>query len=495
MSSISSVGSNATNTFSSTGSSGVSSGSAASGSSASTSGLSNISGTGILSSLGLGSGLDVSSIISALVTAAEAGPQASITNQTNEDNNEIAGLTALSTSLAGLQSALSELTSSTTYNTFTASLANSGIGAATALGDATPGNYNLDVTQLASAQTRSSNAYSATSAVGSGTLDISIGSESMSVSVSSTDSLADIAAEINDASDNPGVTANVVAGTQGDQLVLASNNTGVANSYSISVSGAASSGLSALATSLDTPGSEEATDAKFTIDGIAVDSASNNVTGSLTGVTLNLTATGSTQLSIAQDTSTIGDAVSDFVSAYNDYASTVSTLDSYDSSTGEAGVLLGDQTLGSLQSQISGVLGASVAGNSIGTLASLGITRNSDGSMSLNTGTLDEALSANPSAVQGLFDSASGIANQLSTLANNYNNSSTGIITQRITSLNSDLTTLSNEQTALNSRMSVYEQQLVQQYTNLDTMMTSLNNTSSYLTEEINDANKSSSSN
>lgn len=489
MSSISSVGASTSSLSSaSTGSS-----SSSTGSSASTSGLANISGTGILSSLGLGSGLDVSSIISALVGEAEAGPQASITNQTNADNNEIAGLTALSTSLAGLQSAVSELTSSNTYTTYTAAFLNTGVGTATALGDATPGSYNVDVTQLATAQTRTSSAVSGTSAVGSGTLDISVDGQSIGVSVSSTDTLADIAADINDASDNPGVTASVVSGTQGEQLVLASTKTGVANAYSISVSGASSSGLSALATQLNTPGTEEAQDAQFTIDNIAVDSATNNVTGALTGVTLSLSTTGSTLLSITQDTSTIGDAVSDFVSAYNDYASTVSTLDSYDSSTGEAGVLLGDPTLGSLQNQLSQVLGGSVVGNSIGTLASLGVTRNSDGSMSLDTTTLDEALAANPTGVESLFDGASGIGTQLSSLADNYNNSTNGIITERITSLNSDLTSIGTEQTALNARMTVYEQQLVQEYTNLDTTMTSLNNTSSYLTEELDDANKSSS--
>jgi len=209
---------------------------------------------------------------------------------------------------------------------------------------------------------------------------------------------------------------------------------------------------------------------------------------------VNLTATGTSQLTVAQDTTPITTAVNDFVSAYNAYASTVSTLDSYDTTTGEAGVLLGDPTLASMQSQLSSLLGTSVAGNSIGTLAGLGITRNADGSMTLNAQTLSTALTNNPAAVQSLFTGTNGIATQINTLATNYN-SSDGILQTRITSLNGDVTNLSAQTTALNARMAVYQQQLVKTYTNLDTLMSSLNNTSSYLTQSLEAMNKSSSSN
>ncbi|GAB2563919.1 flagellar filament capping protein FliD [Dyella jejuensis] len=465
-----------------------------SGSTGSTSGtVASIAGTGLLSSLGLGSGLDVSSIISALVNAQEAGPQAQITNQTNQDNNQIAGLTALQTALSGLQSALGELTSSTTYDTYSATLSNTSLGTASTLPDATAGSYDIDVTQLATAQKRISTAQASTAAVGGGTLNISVGSNSMAVSVSSTDTLADVAADINNASGNPGVSATVVSGVNGDQLVLTSTNTGVANGFSVNASADSSSGLSALATTLNTPGSNEAADAQLTVDGIAVDSASNNVSGALTGVTLSLTSTGSSQLTVAQSTTPITTAVNDFVTAYQQYASTVSTLSSYDSTSGEAGVLLGDPTLNTIESQLSNALGSSVAGNSIGNLASLGITRNSDGSMSLNTQTLTTALTNNPQAVQNLFTGTNGIATNLSNLVNNFN-SSTGVLQTRINSLNTDVTNMGTQQTALNARMAVYQQQLVQEYSNLGSLMTSLNNTSSYLTESLDAMNKSTSS-
>jgi flagellar hook-associated protein 2 len=145
--------------------------------SASGTGLASISGTGLLSSLGLGTGLDVNSIISALVNAEQAGPQAQITAQTQEDQNQIAGLTGLSTALSGLQSALSELTSSTTYSTFGATFANTAVGSATTLPNASAGTYSIDVTSLATAQMRTSSPVASTAAVGSGTLSIGVGSK------------------------------------------------------------------------------------------------------------------------------------------------------------------------------------------------------------------------------------------------------------------------------------------------------------------------------
>jgi flagellar hook-associated protein 2 len=208
---------------------------------------------------------------------------------------------------------------------------------------------------------------------------------------------------------------------------------------------------------------------------------------------MNLTSTGTSTLTISQSTAPITTAVNDFVTAYNTYNSEVSELSSYNSSTGQAGVLLGDPTLSAIQSQISQVMSSSVQGNSIGNLASLGITRNSDGSLSLNSTTLANDLSSNPSTVQNLFASTNGIGTQLSSLVTNYSSSS-GIIQTRINNLNTDVSNLATQQTALNARMATYQQQLVKQYTSLDTLMTSLNNTSSYLTELEKQSTSSSSS-
>jgi flagellar hook-associated protein 2 len=478
------IGSSTSTTGTSTGTTS----SSASGTSGTTSDASSTSssnpGAGILSSAGIGSGLNVDSIVTALVNAQKSGPQAQITNKATQTNALLTGLTSLNAGLTSLQSALSALTQTSTFSSYDAVLADTSIGTTSTLSNARPGSYALDVTQLATAQKRSSDAYSTTAAIGSGTLTLGVGSNSMNLAVSSTDTLSDIADNINSASNNPGVTATVIYGTSGAQLLLSSSKTGVANGFTVSANASSSSGLSALASKLGTAGSSEAQDAKLSLDGIAVTSASNSVSGALDGVTVNLAQTGSTTLTVSQDTSAATTAVQAFVDAYNSYNTTVGTLSSYDTTTGTAGVLLGDTTLTSVQRQIANVISSQVSGNSIGTLASLGITRSADGSLALDSSKLSSALSANPNAVQDLFAGSDGYATRLNTALDSFTSSS-GIIATREQSLNDSLTKLNTQQTQLDARMATYQKQLQDQYTALDTMMSSLNNTSSYLTTAL----------
>lgn len=441
-------------------------------------------GQSILSSAGIGSGLNVKAIVTALVNAQQAGPQTRISNATSQTNNLLGGLTSLNTALTALQASVAALTSTSTFNTYTATLADPTIGTTTTLSNAKSGSYALQVTQLATAQQRTGPAFASTAAVGSGTLNITVGSNSVSVNVSSTATLSDIASAINSASGNPGVTATVINGTNGSQLLLSSNQTGVANGFSITAGSGSSSGLSNLATTLNTAGSNEAKDAQLTLNGIAVTSASNSVSGALDGVTLNLSAVGSTQLTVKQDTASTASAVQAFVTAYNSYVSSIGTLSSYNATTQVVGPLLGDSTLNSVVNQISNVLSKNVPGNSIGSLASLGITRQADGTLALKSSTLTSALSSNPSAVQDLFAGSSGYATQLNSAIDGFTSSS-GIIATREQSLNGRLTQLSSQQTALTARMAMYQQQLQTEYTNLDTLMSSLNNTSSFLTASL----------
>lgn len=451
-------------------------------------------GSGLLSSAGIGSGLDVNAIITALVNAKQAGPSQQISNQTTQLQAQEAGLTALGSALNSLQTTLGKLGSSLTFTTYTATLGNTALGTTSTLPNAQPGSYNLTVNHLATAQTRASSAYASGSAVGAGTLTVSVGNQSMNLNVSATDSISSIATAINQSSGNPGVQATIVNGANGAQLLLTSTKTGVANGFTVSAGSGSSAGLTSLASTLNTAGSNEASDASLSIDGIAVTSASNSVSGALNGVTLNLVATGSSTLTVSQDTSAVTGAVSDFVNAYNSYISTVGTLSSYDPSSKQGGVLLGDTTLMSVQRQVNSVLSSSVLGNSIGSLAALGITRNADGTLSSNSSTLGSALQSNPGAVQDLFAGTNGYATRLNSMLDGFT-ASNGILATRTASIQSQLSNLSQQSTALTARMNVYATQLRQQYTALDTLMSSLNNTSSYLTSSLQAMLNSNSSN
>ena len=438
-------------------------------------------GSGILSSAGIGSGLDVKSIVAALVNARKAGPQAQITNKATQTNATLTGLTSLSSVLSSLQSSLFTLTQTSTFASFSATLSDSTLGTTSTLASAQPGSYALVVQNLATAQKRASDAYVSTAAVGAGSLTLSVGANSSSLSISATDTVADIAAKINAASDNPGVTAAVVNGAGGAQLLLSSSKTGVANGFSVSAGSGSSAGLSTLASKLNTVGVNEAKDAQLSLDGIAITSASNSVSGAIDGVTINLAATGSTTLTVSRDNSVATKAVQGFVDAYNSYAKTVGTLSSYDKASGQAGILLGDTTLNSVQRQIASVLSSKVVGNSIGSLASLGVTRSADGTLALDSTKLASALNSNPSVVQDLFAGPNGYAKRLNTALDGFT-AAGGVISTRQQSLTDSLSKLNTQQSQLDARMSVYQKQLNDQYAQLDTLMSSLNNTSSYLT-------------
>lgn len=461
-------------------STGTTTGSTASGST--TTGSTNLSS--IISAAGIGSGLDVTAIVTALVNARKAASQSQIDTKTAAATAQISGLTALKSALSGVSSALATLTTDSTYGSYTATLADSSIGTTSTLTSAVPGQYAVNVSQLATAQKRTSAVYDTKAAIGAGTLTVGIGTASMDISVSATATMADIASAINASTSNPGVTATVVNGTGGSQLLLSSNKTGVANGYTVSSSSDSSSGLATFATALNTAGTTEAQDAKLTIDGIAATSASNNVSGVLDGVTLNLAKTGSTTLTVTQDTSKITAAITGLVTAYNTYNSTVTALDAYDSSTGTTGALLGDPLLNSVKRAMSSLMGSSVAGNAFGTLANLGVTRASDGSMSVDADKLSAALATDPTSVKNLFTGTNGIATKLQTAVTGFvaNN---GTIATKVTSLNASLTRIDTQQTALDARMSVYQKMLNAQYTKLDTMVTTLNSTSSYLTKAL----------
>lgn len=444
----------------------------------------NAPGAGLVSSAGLGSGLDVNAIITALVNAKQAGPQAQISNQTTQLQAQEAGLTALGSALTGMQASLSKLSSNLTFQAWSGNLADTTMGTVSTLPNAQPGTYNLVVNQLATAQSRVSGAVPSGTQPGAGSLTLTVGGNSVSVNVGATDSISAIATSINQAAGNPGVQATVVYGTAGAQLLLTSTKTGVANGFSVTAGSGSSAGLSALATTLNTAGTNEAQDASITLNGIAATSSSNQVSGVLDGVTMNLVKTGTTTLTVAQDNSGATQAVNDFVAAYNSYVSTTATLASYDPNSRQAGVLLGDTTLMSVQRQINAALSNPVAGNAIGSLAALGITRQANGTLQVDATKLSTALTGNPGAVQDLFAGTNGYATKLNALVTSFTGNN-GVIGSRITSIQSQLTNLGTQSAALQARMNTYSAQLRQQYTALDTLMSSLNNTSSYLTSSL----------
>jgi flagellar hook-associated protein 2 len=439
-----------------------------------------------------GSVINVSSLVSQLVAATEAPQQTQIANQTSAVTANISALGTLQSALSTFQQSLSSLSTPSAFNSETANSSDATAFTATANANAVSGNYGVTIANLAGAQQLLSAPFTGGSSatVGTGTLSLSLAGASFSVAIDSTDhTLSGIAAAINGASGNPGISATVIQGTDGAHLLLSSTQTGATNTFTVTET----DGGNALAALTYGTGNTAnytqqaaAQDASFSVAGVAYTSPSNTVSDALSGVTLDLlapTATGSNAaLTVANDTSSVASNIQGFVTAYNTLQTALSGLGDYNSSSGTAGPLLGNPVLTGIESQIQRVLYSFVGNSAYNSLASIGITTNSDGSLALSSATLQTALSSNFSAVSQLFSGSNGVAAQLNSqiTADLGAGGSIPSYGQTLTSQENALTTQSN---TLNTQMAALTASLTQQYATLNTLLSSLQSTSSYLTQ------------
>jgi len=453
-----------------------------------------------LSSPGIGSGLDVNSLVTQLVASAKSAPQNAIDTRRTSNGAELSGIGSLTSALSAFQDSLSGLADGSAFTEFVATASSTDHFSAIADSTAAAGTYSVNVTQLATAEKASSGAFAANTTLSTGQLTITVGTQSMTVAVGSgTSSLAQLAGSINRNANNPGVTAAVVHAADGDHIVLTSTKTGAANAFSVTGTGDVA-GLSYDPTT-GTGGLTTVThaqDAKLSIDGFDVTSASNAVQGAIQGVTINLTAVSGTTpdtLTVAADNDSIQKAVQTFVDNYNKLVGTTRTLTSYDSGSGKAGALLGDSTMLGITSRLSRSLGTQfgTSGDAVRSLADIGIKFEVDGSLSLDSDKLSAALAGSPEQVRNLFGNTTGIGQSLTPMLEGYLQTG-GILDGRTDSLNQSNKSLDDAQSQLDARMDALTQMYTTQFTKLDQLLTSLNSTSSFLTQQLSNVSSSSSS-
>jgi flagellar hook-associated protein 2 len=435
--------------------------------------------------------LDVDSLVSALVTAKTAAQSSQITNKQSSDNAELSAIGKIKSALSSLQTALSGLSDGTALNQL--AVAVTGAGGATTTGvtataapgkGAVAGNYTLDVTNIATANKISSQAFASNATFGSGNLTVGVGSNSMTISVSSTDTLASIANSINTANNNPGVSAAVITAADGQHLVLTSTQTGQANTVTISAGAGVNAGLNTANFTQVTPGA----DAHFSIDGNPITSASNTITTALTGVSIDISGASpsSTQtISITNDTTASTKAINAFVTAYNNYITTETglTWDPTQATGSQAGALLGDSMTNTITNGLGGLIGGGISvGGKTFSLSSIGIDLQHDGTLSVDTTTLQNALTSNSSAVAAVFNTTNGIGTTLNSFINTYTQTS-GTIDQRTQALNTDLSNLSDQATQLTNYQTQLTDQYNAQFSALNTLMTTMQNNTAYLNQ------------
>ncbi|KQW40428.1 flagellar filament capping protein FliD [Rhizobacter sp. Root404] len=468
-----------------------------------------------VSSPGIGSGLDVNSIVTQLV-AIERQPITTLQKQATDVQSQLSVYGQLQSKLSALQSASAALSQSTTW-TQTAGTSSdpASVGVAT---DSTTraGSYQVQVTSLASGQSvaTASSYASADAVIGEGTLHVQLGSwagggfaaKAGATAVDITigpgaKTLAQVRDAINNA--NAGVTASVLTDSTGTRLVLRSSATGEVNGFQIGVTDTGGGGLSALA--YDPGGTSAMTlarpaaDAIATIDNLPVRSASNTLSGVIDGVTLTLSkvTTAPVQIVAANDADAIKTKITAFVTAYNDVNSMLAAQTKYDAATKTAGALQGDSAAWGLRTQLRNMLGTTSGASSMfGRLSDIGFDVKSDGSISVNDTKLNNGL-ANLDQLRKVFANSDpvtpandGVVLQMRKLTDRML-AFDGTLQSRTDGLQHRLDLNQTRQSQLEDRVTRTEARLRAQYSALDTQMNTLNGLSNYVQQQITNWNKS----
>jgi flagellar hook-associated protein 2 len=444
-----------------------------------------------ITSAGVGSGLDIESLITKLVSAEGAPKTLRLNKEEAGLQSDLSAFGNLKSGLSQFQTAVQGLDTSYDFKARKATSSNEDLFTVTAANSAVIGNYAIKVDSLAQADKLHSGDFSnSTQLVGAGSLAINLGSDSFNITTTATTTLADLRDAINDASDNPGVSAYLLKVDSGTQLVLSSNKVGAANTIGIvatDTDGADGHDLTQFNTAHFTP-IQSAQDSVVYIDGQKVTSAGNTLDTAISGVTLTLkkadnTVTGTAAVSLDKDA--IKANVTKFVSAYNGLATTLTSLAGYNKETKTGGPLFGDAAVRGLQSQLRQILVTPVSASlTYPSLAEIGITTNNKGQLEVDSTKLDKVINADSEAVSKLFTSTDGVAKNFNTLANSYL-ASTGSLTTRVDGLNKQIDDISDQRNRLNTRLTNLEASYRKQYSALDSLLGQLQQTSSFLSQQL----------
>ena len=444
----------------------------------------------MISTPGLGSGLDVNSIVTQLIEL-ESQPIIRLESRKGLNDVKISGYGQISSVLSELQSSLSTLKSESLLVQYRAKSSNTDVFTATASSDAAVNNYSIEVVDPADSHRLNSGLFTSESeVVGEGTLTLSSGDNTVALTIdSSNNTLAGIRDAINSVNSTLQISASVINVDAGSRLILSADNPGVANAIEITVTGDSvgddtdNLGLSRLVYDLDTVQNmtelQIADDGLIKIDGFDVTATSNTITDAITGVTLNLVDVGTAELDVYKDYSQISTALSKVVSAYNNVRKTLNGL----SST----TLSGDNFLISIERDLRDIFASRNLGlgNGIESVFDIGLSFDKEGVLSFDSSKLTTALDTSVGSVVNLFtDTGSGFAVAMDNLLDSFLGS-TGLIKSRTDGLQSRNTDIDDQIQVLNRRIANREEQLLQEFGALDGLVAQISSTGDFLTSQL----------
>jgi flagellar hook-associated protein 2 len=435
---------------------------------------------------GLASGLDTQSIIDGL-TKAEQQPLDNLRSQQTGFKTQVSLIGGLVGKITALQTAAKALSDNGTVG-LKATSVNTDFSVAPS-SKAQAGTYTVSVQGLASAaQKRSAGFASDTAGVTGGNLSFTVqGIAYDPITIKDGESLSDVASDIRAL----GAPISAVVLNDGTRSYLSITNitTGFSGTDATSALQINESYNGSQGQQLGLAATHDATNAAFTIDGLAFTRPTNTISDALPGTTLTLKAQSNTQEKLTIDTDSAKTALNlqSFVNAYNDIITTVTTqLSAGGGNTNRNSTLAGDSTLRSLVSGIQGLVTRIVGNGSVRTLADVGVKTNfQDGTLTLDSGKLGAALQANPGAINGMFSSpTTGIGASAKTLSDLYTNVVDGLFISRTKNLNTRIKQMDSDADRMQLRLDAFKANLTAQFTAMEKVVSGLKAAGSFLTQQ-----------
>jgi flagellar hook-associated protein 2 len=427
-----------------------------------------------ISSLGVGSGLDLGGLVQQLVSAERAPVQGRLDRAQNQAQAQLSAVGGLYAVASGLQGAVDGLKDFTAPLTATATGSDAVAATLSRAGGAEPAVYRVGVETLASAHSLATAKFDSVDAtIGTGTITLRIGSEETAIEVG--DSVATLG-QLRDAlnSSGAGVQAVLVRDGEGQRLLLTSRTTGVAGEMTITTAGAVDPRLAGTAMTEAAAGR----DARFSVNGLTLTAPSNQVDDAVPGLSLTLRSVTEgaevATVTIAQDQAAVRSRLTGLVNAYNAVQDRLQATAGYNPETREGGPLLGDSSARGLQSRLAGVFAETLPGTA-GSLLDLGFSVGVDGRVSVDPVKLDDALATDRAGVEARLSAFAELVGQR---LGNFSRPD-GILQTRVEGLTGRLREIADQQAALDERMVRVEERLRAQFGALDTMLAQFQNTSS----------------
>ncbi len=442
---------------------------------------------------GLATGLDTKTLIEGLL-AAERVPVTRLEGRRLLTQRRIDAFAALRPKVSTLETKAKELASATSFRSFSATSSDETFVGASATGKAVSGVYEIVVSQLAQNEIESSAGYAdkSTTTVGTGTLSITVGGVLTQIPITSANNtLQGVANAVNDSDAKVSASIVNVGGAEPFKLVITADEAGDANTILVDASGLTGGGQA-----LSFSETRTAQSALLTVNGLAIEATSNVVSAAIEGVTFTLrkeTEAGfPINVTVNPDVGALKKKIQDFVGAYNAVVDQIAQNGSRNAATGETGILFGDFTANSIKRRISSLVSSTISTDDgvFNSLASIGISSDRNGKLTIDDADLTEALEDSPDSVIALFlDGDGGLAGSFASVASAIA-SATGDIVSRQNALKSGIKIFDAQIERLERRLERTEQQLTIRFAELEKFASSFQGLGALLQSRLDSLNR-----